>query len=253
MTFQQGANLYTQGFGSRPENVEVPHVENRDPTSNDIGGGFFTLGKIWIRPDTNSVWMLTFLVTISGVTTATWTPLAAGASGILTLSAEGGAATLPLANNFNFRGNSAGVNGAIQFSTPSNGQMNANVRVDGITVIINGSNQLEAVSGLKWVIQSSNTMAVKGMGYFTNGANVQIQLPSASVIGDTFHVYNYNGGGFTITQGAGQFIQVGEGVTTTGAGGIIVYTDRGDAIQLVCSVANTQWEAVTFDGNLLFN
>lgn len=254
MTFQQGANLYTQGFGSRPENVEVPHVELRSPTSNDTGGGFFTIGKIWVRPDTNSVWMLTFLVTISGVTTATWTPLAAGSSGIQTLSAEGGSATLPLANNFDFRGNSGGVMGAIQFSTPSNGEMNANVRVDGVTVTINGSNQLEAVNGYIWSIITGNIMAQKGHGYFADAPigplGLTVTLPNASVIGDSFRVYDIIGNGFVIAQGAGQSIQVGQQTTTVGAGGSIGTLKIGDTVELVCSVANTQWEAVDYDGNL---
>lgn len=257
MTIQQGANLYTQGFGSRPENVEVPHVENRAPTPYDVGG-FFTVGKVWINPITDQVWILTHLITSNNITLANWLMLGSGGSGIMTLSGEGVNPLPPLANNFNFYGTPTGgpgaIDGAIQFTTVSNGQMSAQVRVDGTTVVINASNQLEANNaGIIWVIQTTDTVAVKNFGYFTNGANVHITLPPTSILGDTFKVYNYNGGGFTIVQGAGQTIQVGEAQTTVGPGGYVLYTQRGDAIELVCSVANIQWEAVTFDGNLTYN
>lgn len=62
-----------------------------------------------------------------------------------TLSAEGGSDTNPDNNNFDFSGSS----GAILFSTPSDGQMNAAVQVDGSTISINGSNQLQVSSSPK--------------------------------------------------------------------------------------------------------
>ena len=44
MTTQPGANIYTQGFGSRPENVEVPHLDVRAPTTTDV---LYPIGKKW--------------------------------------------------------------------------------------------------------------------------------------------------------------------------------------------------------------
>jgi len=75
MTFQPGANVYTQGFGSRPENVEVPHLDMRDPTPNDI---LFPIGKRWTNTIGNSEWVLTSQSTIGNVTTSTWVPLGSG-------------------------------------------------------------------------------------------------------------------------------------------------------------------------------
>jgi len=49
MTIQSGAVLNTQGFGNRPENVEIPHVDVRNPSSLDTGRGFFPIGKRWIN------------------------------------------------------------------------------------------------------------------------------------------------------------------------------------------------------------
>lgn len=72
MTFQPGANLYTQGFGSRPETLEVPHYDVRAPSSSDI---LYPIGKEWIYVG-NSIWKLLNLTSSQGVTTATWVQLA---------------------------------------------------------------------------------------------------------------------------------------------------------------------------------
>lgn len=69
MTFQPGANLYTQGFGSRPENVEVPHIDTRAPTSQDIR---YPIGKVWVDTVAGNSWTLTKLTTSAGVITANW-------------------------------------------------------------------------------------------------------------------------------------------------------------------------------------
>ncbi len=68
---------------------------------------------------------------------------AASGGSINTLSAEGGAPTPPLGTNFDFSGT---ANGAILFSTPSNGQMLAAVQVDNTTITVNGSNQLQVAT-----------------------------------------------------------------------------------------------------------
>jgi len=74
MTFQPGANLYTQGFGSRAENIEVPHLDVRAPTTTDIN---YPIGKWWLFTG-NSLWYL--LSQSSGVngTVSNWIQVAAG-------------------------------------------------------------------------------------------------------------------------------------------------------------------------------
>lgn len=72
MTFQPGANLYTQGFGSRPESVEVPHYDKRAPSSTDV---LYPIGKEWIWPN-NAIYKLLGLTSSQGVTTATWIQMA---------------------------------------------------------------------------------------------------------------------------------------------------------------------------------
>jgi len=80
-----------------------------------------------------------------------------GAAVIETLSSEGGPHTPPMGHNFNFSGSIAGgsaANGAIEFITPggpgaaTDGQMDAVVRTDGVTIHINASNDLEVIGGV---------------------------------------------------------------------------------------------------------
>ncbi len=79
-----------------------------------------------------------------------------GAPVLETLSSEGGPPTPPNGHNFNFSGSIAGgsaANGAITFITPggpgaaTNGQMDAVVRTDNVTIHINASNDLEVIGG----------------------------------------------------------------------------------------------------------
>ena len=79
-----------------------------------------------------------------------------GAPVIETLSGENGPHTPPNGHNFNFSGSVAGgsaANGAIEFITPggpgaaTDGQMDAVVRTDNVTIHINASNDLEVIGG----------------------------------------------------------------------------------------------------------
>jgi hypothetical protein len=100
MTIQPGANLYTIAFGNRPENVEVPHVETRAPTSADVG---YPIGKRWIYLN-NGEYTLLNLATVNGITTATWTLLGTDTGPLNTLTGNTGGALSPSSNNINIVG-----------------------------------------------------------------------------------------------------------------------------------------------------
>ena len=77
MGFQPGQNLYTQGFGSYPESVEVPFIANRAPTPQDY---LYPIGKRWVyqgQLDTPGVgeYILVSFNNNSGVLTANWQDL----------------------------------------------------------------------------------------------------------------------------------------------------------------------------------
>lgn len=107
--------------------------------------------------------------------------------------------------------------------------------------------------GLVWttVTAAAQTM-VKSNGYFSNrGASaVAFSLPAVANVGDTFLVANLGARavGWTITYGTGQYIRVGNQVTTTTTGSLSA-SATGDSIWLVCSVASTEFTAVGPIGN----
>ncbi len=67
--FQPGAMVYTQGFGSRPENVEVPHIDVRAPTAQDVN---YPIGKRWVDTVAGIEYVLTSISTSSGIPQADW-------------------------------------------------------------------------------------------------------------------------------------------------------------------------------------
>lgn len=101
MTFQPGGNLYTVAFGTRPENVEVPHYDTRVPTTSDI---LYPIGKEWIYVG-QSIWKLLSISSVAGVTTANWIQLAdsdgpvqsvVGTANQVTVTTVAGTATVSL-------------------------------------------------------------------------------------------------------------------------------------------------------------
>ncbi len=109
MTAQPGGMLYTQGFGSRPENVEVPHIDTRAPNSSDVN---YPVGKRWIDTVGLLQYILVGFSVSQGVLSATWDAGGVAAAttstaGIVTLSTlaqlEAGTApagaVVPLAND----------------------------------------------------------------------------------------------------------------------------------------------------------
>lgn len=75
MAFQPGATVNTQAFGNRPENIEVPHIDTRVPTSSDV---IYPIGKRWIFLG-DSEWVLIAQSSVGGVLASEWVQL--GSSG----------------------------------------------------------------------------------------------------------------------------------------------------------------------------
>ena len=109
-----------------------------------------------------------------------------------------------------------------------------------------------STGGFTWndVVGISVTMAVDN-GYVANNAGlVTLTLPLAAVFGSTFQIAGNGAGGFLIAQNAGQTIHFNGLSTTTGAAGSLSSTTRYDAVELVCTVANTDFVVLDSSGNL---
>lgn len=91
MTIQPGAVLYTQGLGSRPEGVEVPHVDVRSPTIYDIK---FPVGKKWIDQVGQGTYTLVDFISTSNVVQAVWVAEGGANAGLTSIVTQAGTATV---------------------------------------------------------------------------------------------------------------------------------------------------------------
>lgn len=106
--------------------------------------------------------------------------------------------------------------------------------------------------GVKWAPQASifpftevtgtaQAMVINN-GYIANNASlVTATLPSTSAVGDLVWIVGQGAGGWQIAQNVGQTIHFGNQDTTMGTGGHLDSTNQYDAIQLLCTAANTDW------------
>jgi hypothetical protein len=78
---QPGALLYPAAFGIRPENVEVPHYDSRDPTIADAN---YPVGKEWINVG-NRIWKLLSISTVNNITSANWIQISTVSSNFVQL------------------------------------------------------------------------------------------------------------------------------------------------------------------------
>jgi len=195
-----------------------------NPNGNVAGNVYQTC---WDTTDL-ILWVCT---TTGSVSTAIWTPvIGTMTNGQLIIGSTGNApvrATLTAGTNITI----TNTPGAIQISASGAG-------------------------GFSWnnVTGTSATM-ISDNGYIcTGGSLATLALPATSAFGDELSILAYGAGGWKISQGAGQQIKVGASISTLGATGFIASTSTGDAINLVCVVANTIWmNNAAPEGNLTIN
>lgn len=99
---QPGAMVYTQAFGSRPENVEVPHIDVRAPSAQDKN---YPVGKRWIDTVAGNEYSLTSFTSFNGVSTANWAFLGSSAGDLNSLTTDDLTVVTPTAGTIIFTGN----------------------------------------------------------------------------------------------------------------------------------------------------
>lgn len=166
MTFQPGAVLNTQGFGSRPENVEVPHIENREPSTTDVN---YPLGKGWVNPSANEEYVLTSLTVSNGIMSANWEVRATPGT-LDTLSDNSNITVAPVANNIQLAGTADQItttagSGEITFSligpyTPASYTAHSVLLGEGTASI--GTVGPDATSGIALISQGSSSDPIFG-------------------------------------------------------------------------------------------
>lgn len=108
--------------------------------------------------------------------------------------------------------------------------------------------------GITWneVTGTTQTAAINNGYIANNAAQVVITLPTTASVGSVVRVTGKGAGGWRIAQNASEIIHFGIRDTTTGTGGYIESTHRRDSVELVCVVADTEWNVISSIGNITY-
>ena len=126
---------------------------------------------------------------------------------------------------------------------------------DGYVLTGNGSGVLpswQAVSAaFTWTEVTGATVSLAGnAGYVMNrGTAITATLPAACEFGKTIRISGKGDGLTVIAQNASQMIHFSSSTTTTGVGGSLTATNKRDNIELLCVVADLEFEVCSSIGN----
>lgn len=106
-----------------------------------------------------------------------------------------------------------------------------------------------------WSDETSSKSMVVNSGYTTSSTSlVVLTLPSIAAYGSIFRIVGNGTGGWQIAQNAGQIIHMGNVNTTGGALGFLQSTGTYDAIEILCTTANTGFTVINGpQGNITYN
>jgi hypothetical protein len=148
----------------------------------------------------------------------------------------------------------AATNGELPIGSSGNDPVLATLTPSGAITIVNGPGSITiGGGGTTWsvIVADLNPMVVYN-GYICNKAGLlTLTLPATAAAGTTLRVTGMNTAlGWSIAQNAGQQIHFGNLSTTAGVGGSISSTLTRDSIELVCVVADLEWNVISATGNL---
>lgn len=228
MAFQPGANLYTQGFGSRPESVEVPHIEGRVPSTSDI----YPVGKRWTDTVGDSEYVLTSLSTVNGITSANWALLGTAGGELNTLTGDTGGAVTPNAGNINI------VGGADVSVSGSGDTLTININPDTETVATLTGNTGGPVSPSSGNIDvvGAGALSFAGSGDTLTGTITPGTALLSTLTGTSGGAISPTAGNITFAAGTNVTSIAGTGSTLTfnvGSSGLAVTTVTTDTSMAV--------------------
>lgn len=106
--------------------------------------------------------------------------------------------------------------------------------------------------GITWNVATGSTQAMAvNNGYFANyNGTLAFTLPATAAVGDTMEIAQmFAGQGWSLAQNSGQTCYIGN-TNTTITTGTLASTDDGDWIEIVCRVANTDFQVNVKSGNI---
>lgn len=105
--------------------------------------------------------------------------------------------------------------------------------------------------GITWINVTSDSNIAINTGIFANknGTTLGLTLPSTAAIGSIVRITGVTGA-WKVNQNASQQIYFGNMSTTSGITGYIESTHRRDSVELVCVIANNEWNVISSIGNI---
>jgi hypothetical protein len=123
--------------------------------------------------------------------------------------------------------------------------------ITGLVASFNGAIGAVLADAVTWSVITADQTAVINKGYFANkGTLLTITLPTTAAVGSVIRVSGMNAGLWKIAQNASEVIHFGKTDTTVGVGGYIQSTLARDAVELICCVADNEWNVVSSIGNI---
>ena len=201
---QPGAMLYTQGFGSRPENVEVPVIVDRIPSSYDVN---YPVGKVWVYPNGNACYILTSLSSSQGIVSANWQVLGSPTAAVQQLTGDTGTAipssgSITVAGGSNLTSSATGSTVTIDLDSSVSGltSLSSTTVSAGKVNVTAGANaaigQAVLVAGTKTV--STNKVTTNSIIFVTVATLGTVTAPQAMLVSNIV-----NGVSFDITSADG--------------------------------------------------
>ncbi len=193
---------------------------------------------------------LTFDTDGAPVTPSGNTITIAGGTGIVT-SGAGSTVTITAAAEVptTFEGNTGSA-------TPAGNVLNI-VGTGGTVTSATGSTVTitSTGGGITWnniTVVGPTTMNINS-GYTADSASqVQLLLPSVAAYGSIIRVVGIDTGGWVVQQNAGQIIRNGSQESTLGDTGTLSTVDNPFCtVELLCTIANTTWQIIDGNGNVV--
>jgi len=171
----------------------------------------------------------------------TWATPSGGGSSVTSFNGLTGAVTGVTLGGAAFTGLVSSTNG---FSGPG-------TNITGLVSSFNGLTGAVLADAVSWSVITADQTAVINKGYFTNKATLlTLTLPSTAAVGSVLRVSGMTAGLWKVAQNASGVIHFGKTDTTVGAGGYIQSTLARDAVELICCVANNEWNVLSSVGNI---
>jgi hypothetical protein len=178
------------------------------------------------------------IITLGTVTTGTWNGTAIGVT-------KGGTGLTTIAAGSVLAANSADTLSAITSASGTYYLKNVDGTISWAAVAGGGT-------GITWnEVTDTTASASVDNGYICNNvALVTVTLPTTAAVGSVVRISGKGAVGWKLAQNASEIIHFGNKDTTTGTDGYLASSHIRDGVELVCVVADTEWNVISSVGNI---